>query len=179
MSVGHSRAHEAELLAERVRPGGKLLLQIALDAVLGERGGLPHVVVGVAQDLDDADVEAILGLARPLPHDDPLQRLALVLDHGRRGHPVLRLEAACVCVDEERAVRLQHQQPHRLGQDGVETAGVGDLTAGDDQAHPGTVSCKEDMSIGSRENRRGGSGGDIAGESVRSIPFGGSALRIR
>ena len=61
-------------------------------------------------------------LPGPLADDDPLERLALVLDHGRRRHPVLRLEAARVGVDEKRAVRLEHQQPHRLGQDGVQAS---------------------------------------------------------
>ena len=46
--------------------------------------------------------------------------------------PVLWFEPTCVCVDEERAIRLQHQEAHRLREDSVETTGVGDLTAGDD-----------------------------------------------
>ena len=48
-------------------------------------------------------VEPVLRLAGPLAHDEPLERLALGLDHGRRRHPVLRLEAAGVGVDEQRS----------------------------------------------------------------------------
>ena len=84
-------------------------------------------------------------LPGPLAHDDALERLALGLDHGRRRHPVLRLEPARVGVDEERAVRLQHQQAHGLGEDGVQAAGVDDLAAGDDEAHRDTVSSLQDM----------------------------------
>ena len=147
--------HEPELLTECLRLGGELLLEVALDAVLRERGSLPHVVLVVAQDLDDPDVELVLGLARPLAHDDALERLALGLDHGRRRHPVLRLEPARIGVDEERAVRLQHQQAHGLGEDGVQAAGVDDLAAGDDEAHRDTVSSLEDMSRRPARMRRG------------------------
>ena len=89
-----------------------------------------------------------------LAHDDALQRFALVLDHGRRRHPVLRLEATGVGVDEKRPVRLDHQQPHRLGQDGVQPPGIDDLAAGDDQAHGVNVPSAADMSQRSRESGR-------------------------
>ena len=76
------------------------------------------------------DLELVLAL--DLAHDD---RVA-VLDHrGRRRHPVQRLVAAGVGVDEDRAVRLEHDQPQRLGQVGGQAAGVLDGAAGDDQTH--------------------------------------------
>ena len=52
-------------------------------------------------------------------------------------NPVQRLVAACVGVDEHGAVVLQHQQARRVRQEGVQAAGVGDFTAGDDQTHGG------------------------------------------
>ena len=36
---------------------------------------------------------------------------------------------------EHGAVALEHQQPHRLGEQGLQAAGVADLAAGDEQAH--------------------------------------------
>ncbi len=39
------------------------------------------------------------------------------------------------CVEQDRAVGLDHDQPQRLVQDRVETTGVGGGAAGDDQAH--------------------------------------------
>ena len=76
------------------------------------------------------DLEPVLALE--LAHDDPV---GLLLDDRRRRHPVLRLVAAGVGVDQHRAVRLDHQQPQRLGQPRGQAAGVADLAAGDDQAH--------------------------------------------
>ena len=61
----------------------------------------------------------------------------LLFEHRRRGHPVQRpdIRAATVGPDHERAVGLEHQQADGLRQDGGGAADVGDLTAGDDQAH--------------------------------------------
>ena len=67
--------------------------------------------------------------------------VAVVLDHGRRRHPVQRLVPAGVGVDEHRAVVLQHQEPCRLRQERVQPAGVGDFAAGDDQAHARATYC--------------------------------------
>src|ERR1044071_9599954 len=53
--------------------------------------------------------------------------------HGQP--PLQRLVAARVVVDEHRAVPLQDQQPHRLGQDRAQPPRVADLAAGDEQAH--------------------------------------------
>ena len=69
----------------------------------------------VAQDLGDADLEPVLGLARALAHDEDA---VVLLDHGRRRHPVQRLDLVAVTVgpDHDRAVGLEHQQAGRLGQ---------------------------------------------------------------
>ncbi len=105
---------------------------MALDAVLLECRRLAHLVVGVAQHLEDADLEPVLGPARALAHHDPV---AVLLDHGRRRHPVQRLVAAAVGVHEHGAVGFQHQQARRNRQHGVQPARVDDLAAGDDEAH--------------------------------------------
>ena len=56
-------------------------------------------------------------------------------------------------MDEHRAVLLQHQQPRRLREEGGEAAGVGDLAAGDDEAHPGTVLSFSDSSVADMAER--------------------------
>ena len=135
--------HEGQLLAQRRRRRRQLLLQVPLHPVLLQRGRLAHVVHDVAQHLDEPDLEHVVRLQ--LANDEPV---ALVLDEGRRRHPVERLVAAGVVVDEHGAVRLQDQQPHRLRQHGVETARVADLAAGDEQAHAGNLLSLPDMARG-------------------------------
>ena len=61
--------------------------------------------------------------------------VAVGVDHGRRRHPVQRLVAAGVRVDEHGAVVLQHHEPRGLGEEGGQAAAVGHLTAGNDEAH--------------------------------------------
>src|SRR5215207_7906588 len=123
---------EPELVLDRLRLRRELELEVAFDAVLLEPCRLPHVVPLVAQDLDEADLEPVPGAAGTLAHDEQVARL---LDDGRRRHPVQRLVAARVRMDEHRSVVLHDQQPRGLGQVGREPAGVGDLAAGDDQTH--------------------------------------------
>ena len=135
MSVGHSAPDEAEPVAKSAGAVGERLLQVMLDAVLPERRRLSHLVGDVAQHLVDEDLEPVLGLARALADDEALERIAFLLDHRRRRHPVERLVAARVRMDEDRAVGLEHEQPVGLGQDGRQAAGVEHLAAGDDQAH--------------------------------------------
>ncbi len=122
--------HERQLLAERRGGGGQLELQIALDAVLLQRRRLAHVVPDVAEDLREPDLEHVLRLRLP---DD--EHVAELLGDRRPRHPVQRLVAARVVVDEHGPVGLQDQQPHRLGQDSRQATGVADLAAGDEQAH--------------------------------------------
>ena len=63
----------------------------------------------------DPDLELVLGLALPAC---VTTSSSTVLDSitRRRRHPVQRLVAARVGVDEQRAVVLEHQEPHRLRQ---------------------------------------------------------------
>src|SRR4051812_3267489 len=82
---GPLAAHEAQALAAGLGRVRQLDLEVGLDAVLGQRRGLAHVVRDVGEHLDDADVETILAL--DLAHDDLVRRF---LDHARRRHPVLR-----------------------------------------------------------------------------------------
>src|SRR5262245_724391 len=60
--------HKAERLADRGRVGGEGLLEVALDAVLLEPRRLPHLVLDVAEDLDQADLEPVLRLPGALAH---------------------------------------------------------------------------------------------------------------
>src|SRR5947207_3383115 len=83
---------------------GELLLQVALDAVLLEAGRLAHLVRDVAQHLDQADLEPVFGLPGALPDDD---RVTVLLERGRRRHPVEGLVAPRIGVDEHRAVVLE------------------------------------------------------------------------
>ena len=129
---GPLAAHEPKPLTAALRRIGQQLLQLALHALLLQRGGLTHVVGHVGEHLLDADLEPVLARAGALAdHDQP----GLLLDDGGRRHPVLGLEAAGVGVDHHGAVGLEHEQPQRLGQHGGQAAGVADLAAGDDQAH--------------------------------------------
>src|SRR5207248_11780496 len=98
---------EREFLAERAWLPSQFLLQIALDAVLVQRGRIAHVVRDVTQDLDKPDLEPLV--AFPLANYD---RVVARFDYGRRRHPVQRLVTPRVVVDEERSVSLEHQQPH-------------------------------------------------------------------
>jgi hypothetical protein len=82
--------------------------------------------------LEQAHLEPVLGLAGALADED--DTVALLHDRGR-SHPVQRLVAAGVVVHEEGAVVLEHEQARRLRQDGRQPAGVGDLAAGDEEAH--------------------------------------------
>ena len=50
-------------------------------------------------------------------------------------------------MDHHRAVVLQHEQPQGLRQHGVQAAGVHDLAAGDDQAHPAKLAVRADAPI--------------------------------
>src|SRR5438270_1409339 len=133
--------HEGELLAERRWRRRELELQVALDAVLLQRSRLAHVVHDVAQHFREADLEDVVCLW--LANDEAV---SLVLDHGRRRHPVERLEAAGVVVHEDGSVRLEDEEPDRLRQNGTQTAGIPDLAAGDEQAHTGNLLSVPDRS---------------------------------
>ncbi len=100
-------ANEPQALGDVLGGGGERFLEIALDAVLLERGGLAHLVLDVGEHLEQPDLEPVLAPTGALAHDDHVAR---VLDDGRRCHPVQRLVAAGVGVDQHRSVRLDHQQ---------------------------------------------------------------------
>jgi len=89
----------------------------------------------------EADLEHVVGLR--LADDEPV---SLVLDDGRRRHPVERLEAAGVVVHEDGSVRLEDEKPDRLRKNGAQAAGITDLTAGDEQAHTGNLLSVPDRS---------------------------------
>ena len=132
MSVGHSRRTRRRPSPQAPGLSARGLLQLALDPGLLKRRGLAHVVLDVGDHLGHADLQPPRSPS-PLAHHDQAR---LLLDHGRRSHPVLRLVPAGVGVDHHRAVRLDHHEPQRLRQDGGQATGVDDLAAGDDQAHP-------------------------------------------
>ena len=113
-----------------IGPVGQRELEVALDAVLLERGRLAHLVLDVGEHLVQPDLEPVLALE--LAHDDQVLGL---LDHRRRRHPVERLVAAGVGVHEDGAVRLEHHEPQRLRQPRRQAPGVLDGTAGHDQSH--------------------------------------------
>ena len=109
MSVGHSRRTSRS-------PSGSAgvrqqLLQLALDALLLERGGLAHVVRHVRHHLGDADLEPVLGalLRTTISPSSSSMTVGGVIQFCGLKPPV----SAC---DHHRAVRLEHEQPQRLGQ---------------------------------------------------------------
>ena len=120
---------EPQTLRGRV---GEQLLKLAFDALLLERRGLAHVMRHVREHFGDPNLDAIL--AALLAHHE---EAGLLLDHGGRRHPVLRLVAPGVGMHHHRPVRLQHQQPKRLREDRGEAAGVANFAASDDEAHVG------------------------------------------
>jgi hypothetical protein len=103
-----------------------------LDAVLLQPRVLPELVLELGEELRDPDLEPVLRAPGALAHHDHVVPL---LDHGWRRHPVQRLVAAAVGVDEHGAVRLEDEQANRLRQVRVQAAGVCDLAAGDDETH--------------------------------------------
>ena len=111
MSVGHSRRSSRRPSATGSGLRRERLLQVALDAVLLEPGRLAHLVLDVREHLEQPDLEPVLAASGALADDE---HVAAVLEHRRRRHPVERLVAAGVGVDEHRAVGLHHQQPRRL-----------------------------------------------------------------
>src|SRR6266545_4686024 len=101
----------------------------ALDAVLDQPGVQPQLVGGVVQDLLQGDGHGLAGAVA----DQPAVRL--LAQGAGRGHPVERLVAAAVGVDQHRAVGLDDQQAGGRREVGVEPAGVVDAAGGDDEAH--------------------------------------------
>src|SRR6266545_6177489 len=105
---------------------------MTLYAILLQRDGLPHVVIYIAQDLGESDYEPVLRAARTFAHDDAAVGL---LDDARSRHPIQRLVRAGIVVDEYRAVRLEYEESHGLGQKSRQTSGVVNFAASDEEAH--------------------------------------------
>jgi hypothetical protein len=97
---------EAKALAAAGGGVREQLLELPLDALLLERGGLAHVVGHVREDLGDANLEPVV--AARLAHD---HRPGLLLEDRGGGHPVGGLVAARIGVHHHRAVRLDHHEP--------------------------------------------------------------------
>ena len=151
MSVGHSRRTSRSSSPSASGCAASSTWRSGSTPSFSSPAASPISCVDVAEHLDDADLEPVLGLAGPLADDEPLERLALDLDRGRRRHPVQRLVSTRVGVDQHRAVRLDHQQPRRLRQERRQAARVGHFAAADDEAHDArTVLSVSDMSRGRR-----------------------------
>ena len=69
-SVGHSRRSRRRPSLERLGLRGERLLEVALDAVLLERGRLAHLVLDVGEHLVQADLEPVLAAAGALADDE-------------------------------------------------------------------------------------------------------------
>ena len=135
-SVGHSRF-------TRRRPGSSALgasasseLQVALDAVLLERRRLAHVVAHVGEHLEEADLEPVLAAAGALAHDEASPSSSITVGGVIQFSGLYPPASAWTSTE---AVVLEHQEARRLRQEGGQPAGVGDLAAGDDQAHGATL----------------------------------------
>src|ERR671924_2286665 len=105
---------------------------MTFDPVLLQRDGFAHVVGHVAEDLGEADLEAVLTLTGALADED---RALGLLDDAGRGHPVQRFVRAGIVVDEDRAVGLEDEEPSGFRQRRVQATRVANLAARDDQAH--------------------------------------------
>jgi hypothetical protein len=83
---------------------------VRFDAVLHEARVDAEFVLGVVQDLVDADDQRLVGLVRDRPR---AQTVVVDLDDqaARRAHPVQRLVGAVVGVDGHRAIGLDQDEP--------------------------------------------------------------------
>src|SRR6266542_2267945 len=122
-------ADQAPAVAEDLAALGQQLLEVALDAVLDQPRVQPQLVGGVVQDLLQGDGHGLAGAVA----DQPAVRF--LAQGAGRGHPVERLVAAAVGVDQHRAVGLDDQQAGGRREVCVEPAGVVDAAGGDDEAH--------------------------------------------
>ena len=136
MSTGRWRwelaAHQAVAGTQDLDLLGQELLEVGLDAVLGEPGVHTQLVADVGDSLEEADDEAVVGLGGThlpdLAHAVGGGLLVRLGDGqaGRGAHPVQGLVGAAVGVDEDRPVGLEHEHAGGPGQVGVQTAGVVD-----------------------------------------------------
>ena len=156
---GELAAHQAVAGAQDLDLLGQELLEVGLDAVLGEPGVHAQLVADVGDGLEEADDEAVVGLGGAdlpdLAHAVGGGLLVRLGDReaGRGAHPVQGLVGAAVGVDEDRAVGLEHEHAGGPGQMGVQTAGVVDGAGGNNEAHPPTLAGR------ARPRRDTGAGG--------------------
>src|SRR6266487_3688339 len=101
-------ADQAPAVAERLAPLGQQLLEVALDAVLDQSPVDAEVVAGIVQDFLQGDGHGLAGAVGDQP------AAGLLAQGARRRHPVERLVAAAVGVDQHRAVGLDDQQAEVL-----------------------------------------------------------------
>src|SRR5699024_2812357 len=139
-------AHQRPALAEGVDVLREQGLEVGLDAVLLQARVDPEIVGGVLEHLDQAHPQPVTGLVvHDVPLFDPLAlgvlaRLLVAAARGgqraRRGHPVQRLVAAAVGMDQHAAVGLDDQQPRGEREMGGESTGVVDGATSNDETHP-------------------------------------------
>ena len=156
---GELATHQAVAGAQDLDLLGQELLEVGLDAVLGEPGVHAQLVADVGDGLEKADDEAVVGLGGAdlpdLAHAVGGGLLVRLGDReaGRGAHPVQGLVGATVGVDENRAVGLEHEHASGPGQVGIQAAGVVDGAGGNDKAHPPTLAGR------ARPRRNTGAGG--------------------
>src|SRR6266545_3864825 len=122
-------AYQREALAQRGRTRRQQLLQVRLDAVLGEARIDAQLVGAVLKDLLQDDPQLLPGAVDHPPHAGRL------LDPAGWRHPVEWLVGPVIGVDRHRAVGLDHQEPRGQGQMCREPADVVHRAPGDDKPH--------------------------------------------
>src|SRR6266545_984777 len=169
-------ADQAPAVAEDLAALGQQLLEVALDAVLDQPRVQPQLVGGVVQDLLQGDGHGLAGAVADQP------AIGFLAQGAGRGHPVERLVAAAVGVDQHRAVGLDDQQAGGRREVGVEPAGVVDAAGGDDEARGAgasrpTIGRSRDRSAASLGIRAGPGGLADVQLSMAAIRFVASFSR--
>src|SRR5690606_36084349 len=119
-------AHELPAIAEHVKLFGQEPLKVSFDPVFDQAGVDTELVGGVVQNLVDRDHEQVGRLrVGDSPHGGDTGRGLLHVDlfvgeHAGRTHPVQRLVAEGIRVDEYTSIALEQQQPGGNGQVGAE-----------------------------------------------------------
>ncbi len=115
---------EGPTLAQSLDAIGQQGLQVGLHPILDQTRIEAQIVHGIVMDLQQGDDQ---GLPRLVLHLPTPGVLIGDLDQGTRGaHPVERLIGAPVRVDEDGSIRLDHDDPHGLGEMGGQSARVVD-----------------------------------------------------
>ncbi len=143
MSVGHSRRYQPEALAEHSGRAGQQLLQLALDALLLERRGLVRARARrPTAPRADRDLEPVLATARAARGATPSRRRASSSTVGG----VIQLSGLTDPPPSAHTMKVPSDliisSRTDSGRYGRSAGRVGDLAAGDDQAHRATVSSR-------------------------------------